>query len=76
MNKEVDDKMDRQNIGYQDEEDFGEHFQLQVEITIKTHISAVVDNLQSFEEGQNVLYLNREYKMNLNSLKITNVKIC
>ena len=26
--------MDRQNIGYQDEEDFGEHFQLQVEITI------------------------------------------
>ena len=74
MNKEVDDKMDRQNIGYQDEEDFGEHFQLQVEITIKTHISAVVDNLQSIEGGQNVLS-NREY-MNLNSLKITNVKIC
>jgi hypothetical protein len=26
--------MDRQNIGYQDEEDFGEHFQLQVEMLI------------------------------------------
>ena len=53
--------MDRQNIGYQDEEDFGEHFQLQVEITItkqQKHISAV-DKLQSFEEGQNVLLKTR-----------------